>query len=83
LKSSGEADNIDKLNNIDIQRQLEHGTFVDPFRGYPSLDIADKKHLVKLFPPNEVNFQTGEISLELIDALSKILVLNIKSHSKK
>ncbi|SDP94731.1 hypothetical protein SAMN05428975_3984 [Mucilaginibacter sp. OK268] len=77
------GDNIDKLNNIDIQRQLEHGALVDPFRGYASLDTADKKHLVKLIPPNEVNFQTGEISLGLTDALSKILVLNIKSKSKK
>lgn len=77
------GDNIDKLNNIDIQRQLEHGALVDLFRGYASLDTADKKHLVKLIPPNEVNFQTGEISLGLTDALSKILVLNIKSKSKK
>lgn len=59
-----------------MQRQLDHGALVDVFRGYASLDTADKKHLAKLLPPANVNFQTGELSLELIGALSKILVLN-------
>lgn len=63
------GDNIDKLNNIDIQRQLDHGVLVKIFRGYAGLDTADKRHLVKFFPPAVVNFQTGEISLGVADAL--------------
>lgn len=70
------GENIDKLNSIDIQRQLDHGGLVNIFRGYAGLDTADKKHLVKLFPPTKINFQTGELSLELNGALSKIFVLN-------
>lgn len=70
------GDNIGKLNSIDMQRKLEHGSLMDVFRGYVTLDTADKKHLVKLLPPNMVDFQTNEVSLGLDGALSKILVLN-------
>ncbi|WEK18666.1 MAG: recombinase family protein [Candidatus Pedobacter colombiensis] len=70
------GDNIDKLKSIDMQRQLQHRTLIDVFGGYATLDTADKKHLAKLLPPTKVNFQTGELSLELNGALSKILMLN-------
>lgn len=62
------------LNNIDIQRQFDNGVLVKIFRGYAGLDTADKRHLVKFFSPSVVNFQTGEISLGVADALSKILL---------
>lgn len=69
--------NLFKLNNIDMQRELEHGTTPDIFRDFAGLDTADKKHLVKLFPPEKIDFQTGEISLGLTHALSKIFVNKI------
>ncbi|GIQ61297.1 hypothetical protein Flavo103_44320 [Flavobacterium collinsii] len=62
-----------KLRNIEEQSQLASRPFVDIFQGFSSLDTANKKHLVNLIQPVNVNFQTGNISLELNGALSKIL----------
>ncbi|TDQ08865.1 recombinase family protein [Pedobacter metabolipauper] len=70
------SDTLDKLNNIDLKRQLDHGSVTEIFGNYAMLDIPDKKHLITLIPPSKVDFFTGEISLELHSALSKILVLN-------
>lgn len=72
-------ENKDKLNSIDLQRQIDRGAFAEIFSGYANLDTADKKHLAKLLPPTRVNFQTGELSLKLDRALSKILMLNKNS----
>jgi len=69
------GDNIEKLNGIDLQRRLDHGSLLEIFSGYELLDTADKKYLLKFIPPAKVNFVTGELSLELSSALSKILVL--------
>jgi hypothetical protein len=37
------------------------------------MDVADKKHIVSLIPPAEVNIQTGEVSIMVNSALDKIL----------
>lgn len=63
-----------KLRNIDKQIQLRDTPFVNIFQGFPSLDTADRKHLANLIPPLKVDFQTGDISLDLNNALSKILL---------
>ncbi|WP_443946018.1 recombinase family protein [Pedobacter sp. AW1-32] len=73
------GDNIDKLNNIDLQRKLDHGEIVRVFRKYDTFDIADRRHLLNFLPLNTVNFQTGEISLKVDSALSKILISELKS----
>ncbi|MCL7988309.1 recombinase family protein [Sphingobacterium sp. lm-10] len=62
-----------KLGNIDKQIYSKDRSFVNIFQGFPYLDTADKKHLVNLIPPLKVDFQTGDISLDLNSALSKIL----------
>lgn len=62
-----------KLGRIDRQSQMEYKSFIDIFQGFPSLDAADKKHLVNLIPPLKVDFQTGNMTLGLNKALSKIL----------
>lgn len=67
-------DNMYKLKNIDEHRQLDPGAMRNVFRGSTSMDIADRRKLITLFPPGSVNLQTGEVSLELTSALSKILV---------
>lgn len=70
-----------KLENIDKQIQLKNEPFVDIFQGFPILDTADKRHVVDLIPPLKVDFQTGDLTLDLNSALSKILL--IKKTSKK
>lgn len=73
LKS--ELKDIDiKLKSIQEQSEFESRPFVDVFQRFSSLDTANKKHLVTLISPVKVNFQTGEVSLELKGALSKILI---------
>ncbi|MFD1769587.1 recombinase family protein [Sphingobacterium suaedae] len=75
-----ELSNINvKLRNIDKQGQLGNGPFVDIFQGFPGLDTADRKHLASLIPPLKVDFQTGDISLDLNGALSKILLTKRKA----
>ena len=66
-------DIVIKLKSIDKQRQLGNYPFVNIFQGYSNFDIADKKSLAILIPPGNLNLQTGEVSLDLNNALSKIL----------
>jgi hypothetical protein len=37
-------------------------SFVFILKKFPSLDTADKKHLVSLIAPLNIDFQTGEMS---------------------
>ncbi len=64
-----------KLKDIDKQSQLGERSLVNIFERLSSLDVADKRHLVNLIPPLEVDFQTGDTSLEMNSALSKILLM--------
>src|SRR5690606_34386340 len=70
-----------KLENIGKQALLGSRSFVHILKRFPSLDTADKKHLVSLIAPHNVNFQTGDMSLKLHGGLSKIL--STKRQSKK
>lgn len=72
-----------KLKSIEEQSQLASKPFVDIFKGFSSLDTANKKHLVNLIPPVKINPKTGNISLELNGALSKILILKNKQKSSE
>jgi len=58
---------------VDEQHQLNHGSEIDVFSGNASLDIADKKQLVQLLPPEHINLLTGDVSFKSNPALSKIL----------
>jgi len=70
------GDGNKKLGSIDQQSQIEYDSFVNIFQGFSNLDTADKKHLVSLIPPLKVDFQTGNMTLKLNSALSKILLTN-------
>ncbi|MCX2679402.1 recombinase family protein [Galbibacter sp. EGI 63066] len=70
-----------KLRDIDKQNQLGSRSFVNILQVFSSLDTADRKHLVSLIPPLKVDFQTGDISLDLHSGLSKILLT--KRQAKK
>jgi site-specific DNA recombinase len=60
-----------KLRDIEKQNHLEDRSFLNIFQGFSDLDTADKRHLVNLIPPVNVDYQTGNLSLGLNDALSK------------
>lgn len=70
-----------KLRNIDKQNQLGSRSFANILKGFPNLDIADRKHLISLISPLKVDFQTGDISLGFHSGLSKILLT--KREAKK
>lgn len=62
-----------KLESIDRQNQVRSKSFANIFRDFSDLDISDKRHLVNLIPPLKVDFKTGNLTLALNSALSKIL----------
>src|SRR5690606_7274071 len=64
----------EKLKNIDKQRQQGDRPIVNILQGFSGMDTTDKKHLVNLIPPLRVNYKTGDMSLDLNTALSKILL---------
>lgn len=70
-----------KLEDIDKQGLSRSRTFGDVLKKFPSFDTANKKHLVNLIPPFDVNFQTGDMSLELQGGLSKIVSTNRQEKS--
>ncbi|WP_222103950.1 recombinase family protein [Mucilaginibacter corticis] len=64
---------INKLKNIDDQSRLAGRPLTRIFRGFASLDVADKKYIVNLIPPANVNPSTGDFSLLVNQGLSKII----------
>lgn len=62
-----------KLEDIDKQSLSGSRSFAHVLKRFPNFDTADKKHLVNLVPPFNVNFQTGDMSLGLLGGLSKIV----------
>jgi site-specific DNA recombinase len=71
-------ENMEKINSINLQREIQRKSCVDIFGGFSSFDVADKRHLAKVIPPKSIDFKTGNLLLMLQDALSKILVPNQK-----
>jgi len=62
-----------KLKHIDQQIAQARSSFEDVFHMYQFMDQADKKQIVNLIPPAEVNIQTGDVSIQMNSALIKIL----------
>ncbi|CAH0264317.1 MULTISPECIES: hypothetical protein [unclassified Pedobacter] len=71
-------ENMEKINNINPQREIQRKSCVDIFGGFSSFEVADKRYLAKVIPPKSIDFKTGNLLLMLQDALSKILVPNQK-----
>jgi len=69
------------ISGIDKQNLLGRRSCVHILKSFPSLDIADKKHLVSFIVPHNFDFQTGDLSLELYGELSK--TLSTKRQSEK
>lgn len=64
-----------KLSQINKQRISGIKPMQNMLKGFSSMDTTDKKHLVNLIPPLRVDYQIGDISLDLSTALSKILLI--------
>jgi hypothetical protein len=64
---------INKLKHIDLQIAQVRSAIEDVFQVYQFMDPADKKQIVNLIPPAEVNIQTGDVSIQMNSALAKIL----------
>lgn len=62
-----------KLKGIDIKNQIEEKALVEIFQRFSEFEASDKRHLVNLIPPTEINFKTGDLSLGLNQAFLKIL----------
>ncbi|HEY0298678.1 MAG TPA: recombinase family protein [Arachidicoccus sp.] len=63
----------DKLKRLDQQIAQAKNSIEDIFHIFPFMDVADKKQIVSLIPPAEVNIQTGDVSIQMNSALAKIL----------
>lgn len=63
----------DKLKCVSRQIAQARSSIEDIFYAYQFMDVADKKQIVSLIPPGEVNIQTGDVSIQMNSALAKIL----------
>ncbi|MEF9478967.1 hypothetical protein OWR28_15715 [Chryseobacterium sp. 1B4] len=50
---------------------MENKTFREIFQKFVKFDTSDKKYLVNLIPPVDIDYKTGDLSLELKPAFSK------------
>ncbi|MFS4469876.1 hypothetical protein [Chryseobacterium sp. T20] len=62
-----------KLKAIDRKNQIEDKALVEIFQKFSEFDTSDKRYLVNLIPPVDIDYQTGSLSLGLNQAFSKIL----------
>jgi len=66
--------NTTKLKSMDQQLGLTAKSIPNIFEHYCQLDVADMRHVSNLIPPVMPNFKTGDVSLDLNNALTKILI---------
>lgn len=69
-----------KLNAIDRNNKIEDKALVEVFQKFSEFGTQDKKYLVNLIPPVNIDYKTGDLSLDLNPAFSKIL--SAKTHRK-
>jgi hypothetical protein len=62
-----------KLKAIDKTNQIEDEKFVEIFQKFAEFDTSDKTYLVNLIPPVDIDYKTGDLSLELKPAFLEIL----------
>jgi site-specific DNA recombinase len=66
-------DIVVKLKAIDKKNQVEEKALVEIFQRFSEFDVSDKRHLVNLIPPTDIDFKTGALSLNVNQAFLKIL----------
>ena len=62
-----------KLKDIDRKNQIEEKALVEIFHRFSEFEASDKRHLVNLIPPTNIDYKTGDLSLGLNQAFLKIL----------
>ena len=67
-----------KLNHIAKQFKQTDRSNSDIFHNFQDWNVADKKQIINLIPPDSIDIKTGEMSLRLDNALSKILLLKLR-----
>jgi len=72
-----------KLKGIDKKNQIEDNTLVKIFERFSEFETSDKRHLVNLIPPTDIDFKTGALSLDLNQAFLKILSKKNNRKTKK
>ncbi|MFP3597057.1 zinc ribbon domain-containing protein [Chryseobacterium sp. SIMBA_029] len=69
-----------KLKDIDRKEDpVENRLFAKIFQGFQEFDTADKRYLIDLIPPINIDYKTGNLSLNLNSAFSKILSKNSRN----
>ena len=68
------AENMDMADTICQQRAHNSKRSIRLFKDYSSFDTADKKQLATIIPPQGIDFISGNLSIQLPEALRKILV---------
>lgn len=76
-------DTILKLSAIDRKNKIEDKALVEVFQKFSEFDTQDKKYLVNLIPPIDIDYKTGDLSLDLNPVFSKILSVKRKNTKKK
>ncbi|WP_411898210.1 recombinase family protein [Elizabethkingia occulta] len=72
-----------KLKAIDRKDHIEDKSLVEIFQKISEFDTSDKRTLVNLIPPVDINYKTGALSLDLNQAFSKILSKNSPKKNNK
>ncbi|WP_286832080.1 recombinase family protein [Sphingobacterium sp. UBA6308] len=63
-----------KLDNIEKRLLRSNWPLENIMKGFSEMDTTDKKHVVSLFPPTQINFKSGGILIKPDPALSKLLL---------
>lgn len=66
-------DTVLKLSAIDRKNKIEDKALVEVFQKFSEFDTQDKKYLVNLISPVDIDYKTGDLSLEIKPAFSEIL----------
>lgn len=72
-----------KLESLDEQVKKAVRSLKNIFHGYDCMKTSDKKQIISLVSPGDVDIQTGSISLRFNNALAKILRPNVYSPFEK
>lgn len=56
---------------IDKKNQVEEKALVEIFQRFSEFEVPDERHLVNLIPPTNVDYKTGDLSLDLNQAFLK------------
>jgi len=72
-----------KLKAIDRKNQIENKALVEIFQKFSEFATSDKRYLVSLIPPVDIDYKTGDLSLDLNQTFSKILLKSNRKINKK